>query len=157
MGAEHGADGDCGHGVFLFDPRGQTSPRPIGSGCYQSLQKFSENGTQRGWNNQNGTFVSVQDEAAQNQSARGDEGARRRVLRRARVDWRNYAVARDGSALARALDRDEVLAATAVAGSTVGRNRAGDLFLADLAVGCGMGEFARLAVGSRGRRAALGA
>jgi len=20
MGAEHGADGDCGHGVFLFDP-----------------------------------------------------------------------------------------------------------------------------------------
>ena len=63
----------------------------------------------------------------------------------------------NGRALARALDRDELVAAAAIAGFAVRRNRAGDLILADLPVGCGLGEFARLAVGGCDRRAALGA
>src|SRR5436190_4997779 len=63
----------------------------------------------------------------------------------------------NGRALARALDRDELIAGAAFAGTGVGRDRAGDLFLADLAVGCGLGEFPRLAVGRCRCRAALGA
>jgi hypothetical protein len=47
----------------------------------------------------------------------------------------------DDRALARALDRDELVAAAAFAGTGVGRDRAGDFFLADLAVGRGLGEF----------------
>src|SRR5882724_6122487 len=59
-------------------------------------------------------------------------------------------------ALARALDRDEVVAGAAFAGTGVGRDRAGDLVLVDLAVGRGLGELPRLAVGGCGGCAALG-
>ena len=35
VGAEHGADGDCGHGTFLSAPRSKTPARRIGSECYE--------------------------------------------------------------------------------------------------------------------------
>src|SRR5207237_701663 len=63
----------------------------------------------------------------------------------------------NGRALARALDRDELIATAAFAGTGVGRDRAGDFVLVDLAVGCGLGEFPRLAVGGCGSGAAPGA
>src|SRR5436190_1861175 len=63
----------------------------------------------------------------------------------------------NGRALARALDRDELIAAAAFAGTGVGRDRAGEFVFVDLAVGRDLDEFPRLAVGGCGGGAAPGA
>ena len=61
-------------------------------------------------------------------------------------------------ASARADDGDQVVAFGALAAAgAAGRDRAGDLVAIDFAEGRGLGEFARLAIGIGGRRAAFGA
>src|SRR4051794_527556 len=59
------------------------------------------------------------------------------------------------NASARALNGDELLADAAAAGIVGHRNGSGDVVLVDLVERGGLGELARLAIGGRGRRAAM--
>src|SRR5664280_3218262 len=60
-------------------------------------------------------------------------------------------------ASARADDGDDVAFATLATAGAAARNGAGNVVAVDLAVGHGLGEFVRLAIGVGRRRAAFGA